>query len=36
MGSEEGTEGISYGEGDMLGEIWACVAVLRDERRIDV
>ena len=35
VGSEEGTEGVSW-EGDMLGEAWACVAALRDERRIDL
>ena len=35
MGSEEGTEGVSW-EGDMLGEVWACVAAMRDEGGIDL
>ena len=35
MGSEEGIEGVSW-EGDMLGEVWACVAALRVEGGIDV
>ena len=35
MGSEEGTEGVSW-EGDMLSEVWAWVAALRVEGGIDL
>ena len=32
---EAGSEGVSW-EGDILGEVWSCVAALRDEGRIDL
>ena len=35
VSSEAGIEGISW-EDDMVGEIWACVAALRDEGGIDL
>ena len=34
VGGEAGTEGAAW-KSDVLGEVWECVAALRDER-IDV
>ena len=35
VGTEAGIEGVSW-ENDILGEVWACVAALKDEERIDL
>ena len=35
VGSEAGSEGGPW-EGDILGEVWSCVAALRNEGRIDL